>query len=290
MNPDFHRLVKQTLQQRYSEREADALMRILFEDVGGISRQDILIHGADNTLPMEIKTRIFQMAQRIAEGEPWQYVVGRTKFCGLSIGVEKGVLIPRPETAEMVEHILQHEILPPTCNLLDIGTGSGCIALALKRNLPQAYVEAWDASHTALGVAHRNAEQLNLDVVFLQQDVLQYTAHYKESNAFNLIVSNPPYVCRSEASNMEALVLDHEPHLALFVPDEKPLLFYCAIAAIGQRLLKRKGILWLEINQRFGAEVCQLLRENGYTDISLLSDSYRNDRFVRAIWENTPTS
>jgi len=285
MKPDFHRLIKQTLLPRYPNREADALSRILLEDVGGLSRQDILIHGADNSLPEEVQTRILDMAQRIAEGEPWQYVVGRTEFCGLSIGVEQGVLIPRPETAEMVERILNHETLPLSCRLLDIGTGSGCIALALKHSFPQATVEAWDTSLTALRVARGNAERLNLDVTFLQQDVLQYVEkHTRDLPLFDLIVSNPPYVCQSEAAEMDSLVLDHEPHLALFVPNENPLLFYYAIADLGIQLLKRSGLLWFEINQRFGEEICQLLREKGYAEVALLSDFYGNNRFVRALW------
>lgn len=286
MKPDFHRLIKQTLLQRYPEREADALSRILLEDVGKLSRQDILIHGADNMLPIELQTQISSMARRIAEGEPWQYVMGRTEFCGLTIGVEQGVLIPRPETAEMVELIVRSETLPSSCRLLDIGTGSGCIALALKQAFPQAYVEAWDTSPVALHVAQKNAAQLNLDVTFQQQDVLQSASEETEyPDEFDLLVSNPPYVCRSEATDMDALVLDHEPHLALFVPDENPLLFYSAIASIGQRLLKQGGLLWFEINQRFGAEVCQLLRQNGYAEVTLHTDSYGNNRFVRALWD-----
>lgn len=286
MKPDFHRLVKQTLLLRYPEREANALSRILLEDVGGLSLQDILIHGADNTLSAEVQSQISSMAERIVEGEPWQYVVGRTDFCGLTIGVKQGVLIPRPETAEMVERILRGETLTPSCRLLDIGTGSGCIALALKQSLPQAYVEAWDASPAALSVARKNAEQLDLEISFKPRDVLKCVSEEREyTDGFDLLVSNPPYVCRSEAADMDALVLDHEPHLALFVPDENPLLFYSAIASLGQRLLKRGGLLWFEINQRFGTEVCQLLRQDGYAEVTLHTDSYGNDRFVRALWE-----
>lgn len=285
MEQAFHREVAHLLRPRFSEREAAALTRILLEEVGGLTRNDILLREADNALPEETRRRIARMALRIANQEPWQYVVGATDFDGLHLHVEPGVLIPRPETEALVRHIAQGWQAEAPSRLLDIGTGSGCIALALKRRRPQAYVEAWDVSAQALGVARGNARTLGLEVSFRQRDILSLPAEEGDCGRapFDLLVSNPPYVRRCEAADMEAVVLAHEPHEALFVPDHDPLLFCRAIALQGRRLLREGGTVWLEINKDFGAEVCQLLRQEGYGDTALLADDYGHDRYVRAV-------
>lgn len=281
----FRHEVSHLLRPQFSEREATALTRVLLEEVGGLSRNDILLHEADNALPEETRRRITLMALRIADGEPWQYVVGATDFDGLRLHVEPGVLIPRPETEALVRHIAQEWQAEAPSRILDIGTGSGCIALALKRRRTEAYVEAWDVSAQALGVARGNARTLGLEVNFCQRDILSFPAEEECSRCtpFDLLVSNPPYVRRCEASDMEAVVLAHEPHEALFVPDHDPLLFYRAIALQGRKLLREGGTVWFEINKDFGAEVCQLLRQEGYRDTALLADDYGHDRYVRAV-------
>lgn len=285
MGQAFHREVAHILRTRFGEREATALTRILLEDVGGLSLNDILLRDADDALPDETRRRIADMACRIANQEPWQYVVGAVDFDGLRLHVEPGVLIPRPETEALVRHIAAGWQAQAPSRILDIGTGSGCIALALKRRRREAYVEAWDVSARALGVASGNAQSLGLEVTFRQRDILAppAAAQSDADTPFDLLVSNPPYVRQCETADMEAVVLAHEPHEALFVPDSDPLLFYRAIALQGRDLLREGGTVWLEINKDFGAEVCQLLRREGYRDTTLLSDDYGHSRYVRAI-------
>jgi len=280
----FHREVAHILRTRFSEREATALTRILLEEAAGLSLNDILLREADNALPEATRRRITGMALRIANQEPWQYVVGTTVFDGLRLHVEPGVLIPRLETEALVRRIAQGWQAEAPRRILDIGTGSGCIALALKRRRPQAYVEAWDVSAHALGVARGNAQSLELEVTFRQRDILAHptAAEAGEHAPFDLLVSNPPYVLRREAADMEAVVLAHEPHEALFVPDSDPLLFYRAIALQGRHLLREGGTAWFEINKDFGEAVCQLLRQEGYQDPTLLRDDYGLSRYVRA--------
>ena len=224
---------------------------------------------------------------RLESGEPIQYVLGSVEWCGMKIGVEPGVLIPRPETEEMVQ-MLGSRVgkRGTTTRILDLCTGSGCIALAMKQKFPEAYVEGWDISDKALSIAKKNAETLNLDVEFRKVDVLQFKGSSKvqgEFKGFSLIISNPPYVCQEEKKEMDRNVLEHEPHEALFVPNDDPLVFYRAIAQIGEMLLDENGVLMCETNRRFGKEVADLLKEKKYRNIKLTKDLFGNDRFVEAM-------
>ena len=214
----------------------------------------------------------------MSQGEPLQYVVGTAPFGNLTFEVTPSTLIPRPETLELVEWVAADEQVRPALRLLDIGTGSGCIAISLAKLLPQATVSAWDISAEALAVARRNAERNGVAVDFKQVDVL----HVTEAETYDCIVSNPPYICEAEKAEMTDSVLLHEPHTALFVPNTDPLRFYRAIAQLALSNLSPGGTLYFEINRAYGAETCNLLRDLGFCDVELRKDFYGNDRMVKA--------
>ena len=234
----------------WSDGESRAMSLLLLEEVAGLSTADVLME-RDDALSEESKAQLRGMAARISKGEPVQYVLGFQRFCGLKIDVGPGVLIPRPETEELVmlivDEVQKMANSSGVLRILDIGTGSGCIALALKHLLGErAKVEAWDLSEEALLIAQKNAESLGLDVHFEQHDIL---APQTYAGQFDIIVSNPPYVCQSEAEEMERNVVEYEPAMALFVKDNDPLLFYRTIAQKAHSLLFPNGRLFFEINQ-----------------------------------------
>lgn len=208
---------------------------------------------------------------RLARWEPLQYVVGRAPFYGREFAVSPVVLIPRPETEELVDRILKHASRPAT--ILDVGTGSGAIAITLALELPQARVSAWDISPEALQVARSNAQRLGATVDFRQRDALLEPPQ----TPIDLLVSNPPYVCRSERAAMRPNVTDYEPSSALYVPDSDPLLFYRALAGYPA------SEAWVEINERFGGEVAGLFRQAGFAHVELLADLHDKPRFVHAL-------
>ena len=216
--------------------------------------------------------------QRLEKYEPIQYIEGKKYFSGREFFVRQGVLIPRPETEELVE--LAAQACKPNAKILDIGTGSGCIAISLAKKLPEAEVHAWDISEAALEVAKQNNEQLSASVHFEQHDILTYLATGEE--AFDLIISNPPYITESEKAEMEANVLAWEPSIALFVPDNDPLLFYRRIGELALRMLTPNGKLFFEINRAYGDATKQLLCNQGYKNIHIQKDLSGNDRFVYA--------
>ena len=215
---------------------------------------------------------------RLRNFEPIQYVQGTARFLERSYHVAPGVLIPRPETEELVEVMLKE--VPSGARILDIGTGSGCIAISLSKMLPDAKVTAWDISDTALRIARRNNEALQASVCFVRRDVLAYVPGSGER--YDVIVSNPPYVTESEKQEMERNVLDWEPFSALFVPDNDPLLFYRRIAELGKGMLVSGGRLYFEINRAFGEATATMLRAQGYTNLRVLKDISGNDRIVIA--------
>ena len=266
----------------WSDGESRAMSLLLLEEVAGLSTADVLME-RDDALSEESKAQLRGMAARIRKGEPVQYVLGFQRFCGLKIGVAPGVLIPRPETEELVmlivDEVQKMANSSGVLRILDIGTGSGCIALALKHLLGErAKVEAWDLSEEALLIAQKNAESLGLDVHFEQHDILAPETYAEQ---FDIIVSNPPYVCQSEAEEMERNVVEYEPAMALFVKDNDPLLFYRAIAQKAHSLLFSNGRLFFEINQRFGQETKALLEAEGFSDIVVRKDAFGNDRMVK---------
>jgi len=221
--------------------------------------------------------------------KPIQYIIGETEFYGLPFYVNHHVLIPRPETEELVDWILPLPNPPQkggNLNILDIGTGSGCIAVSLAKNLPNACVYAIDISANALQIAKQNAVSNKVSVEFIEHDIINTNVIQSGSKdlnlKFDLIISNPPYVRQSEKQEIKDNVLQHEPHLALFVPDENPLLFYDHIAAFAEENLTKNGELYFEINQYLGQETITMLKEKGFSNIELKKDLFGNDRMVRA--------
>lgn len=276
----IYRDIRDTLLQGYDAGEASAIAFLLLEEVAGIDKTHALM---GDESPM--RGELLDMALSISKGEPVQYVIGKAEFCGLTFHVEPGVLIPRPETEELVQSVS----LPDegTLRIVDIGTGSGCIAVSLAKRFPNAQVEGWDISDEALRIAAHNAQLNDADVTFRKVDVLNVNAEdvldFYAGDKLSAIVSNPPYICEREKASMEANVLEHEPHLALFVPDDDPLLFYRKIAELGIKLLQSGGLLCYEINRAYGNETLSMLQTLGYADVVLRKDQFGNDRVVCAI-------
>lgn len=276
-----YRSVKNLLSSVTEESEATAITFLLFEKLAGMDKMKVLM---GDEIPKETENRIMEAANRVAQGEPVQYVIGETDFYGLTFNIAKGALIPRPETEELVEWGIKsfNGENAVTGKILDIGTGSGCIAISVAKNT-EATVEAWDISDEALSIATDNAKKNGVNVAFRKVDVLNFMPTDKDRGEYSCIFSNPPYICNSESEDMENNVLDYEPHIALFVPDSEPLLFYRKIAEIGKELLMNDGMLFFEINRRFGKETVDMLTRLGYSDIELRQDQFGNDRMVKAI-------
>lgn len=269
--------LREQLSKSYEPQEANALARIIFCDMLGQSNVDYYLC-KDMDLSGNEEEKVKSILQRLEKYEPIQYIEGKKYFSGREFFVRQGVLIPRPETEELVE--LAAQACKPNAKILDIGTGSGCIAISLAKKLPEAEVHAWDISEAALEVAKQNNEQLSASVHFEQHDILTYQATGEE--AFDLIISNPPYITESEKAEMEANVLAWEPGIALFVPDNDPLLFYRRIGELALRMLTPNGKLFFEINRAYGDATKQLLCNQGYKNIHIQKDLSGNDRFVYA--------
>jgi release factor glutamine methyltransferase len=287
-----YRDICQFLCCRYDEGEARAVARYLLEVGYGLSMSDILC-GAIEQLPQaELKEKM----QRLADGEPVQYIVGTAEFCGRRFHVAPGVLIPRPETAELCQWITEdHHSTPNTqhppvggirggLSILDIGTGSGCIAITLALNIPNVEVEAWDISNEALAIAQQNAKALNANVSFKEKDIIKCCSSPALGEAYrvDIIVSNPPYIVPSESAAMSETVLNHEPDIALFTPEDDPLKFYRAISDYAKTALLPQGKLYFEINPLFAQQLEALLKEQGFCDITFKNDQYGKQRFVKA--------
>lgn len=261
------------------EGEARAVTLLLFEHIGGLSTVDVLT-GRDAELPEETKEKLRAAARRVEQGEPVQYVIGKTVFMGLELKVSPAVLIPRPETEDLVRLLISENKGLNDGKVLDIGTGSGCIALAVKHQMPDTRVTAWDVSEKALEVARHNALENGLDVKFQLNDIL---SPQQPAGLFDIIVSNPPYVCTSEAAEMERQVLDFEPHTALFVPDDDPLRFYRAITLFARQHLNSDGKIYFETNRAYADDVAELLKTNGFIKVQVVNDQFDNQRIVRGL-------
>jgi release factor glutamine methyltransferase len=270
--------IKQLLTGIYSEAEIKSFTKIIFTEVFHLNMLDIYM-GKDINLSANQLRELDEILARLQKYEPIQYIVGCETFFGLNFHVTPAVLIPRPETEELVSLIIKENADYPA-RILDIGTGSGCIAISLSKNLPLSKVSSWDVSEEALLVARKNNEALGASVSFNQVDILEYQPN---GEAFDVIVSNPPYVTVSEKVDMEVNVLHWEPSLALFVPDNDPLLFYRKIAEIGLRLFTPNGKIYFEINQAFGKETAGLLLGLGYRNAEIVKDIFGKDRIVKAI-------
>ena len=291
---DSYTRLWQSLCSRYDDREAKAIVRLLLDYRFNMSLTNIVTGGIE-LLNEEEKAWIEQAVDRIKEGEPVQYVLGKAEFCGRTFHVETGVLIPRPETAMLCERIKEDHnqaycaLQPPEpIKVLDIGTGSGCIAITLALDLDNSDVSAWDISSDALLVARKNVHALGAKVNLQLQDVLLPTETLPFANHkggwFDIIVSNPPYIAEREKADMHINVLQHEPEQALFVPDDNPLLFYRAIARYARVVLKRYGELYFEINPLFANKLKEMLQEEGFCNVEIFADQFERERFAKAVW------
>jgi release factor glutamine methyltransferase len=292
------------LAERYGLDEARAIVRLVLGERFGLSMADILCDKVTE-LSADDRTDLEKMMLRLENGEPVQYVLGFAEFCGRRFSVGPGVLIPRPETEELCRWIV--DSWSEECGvwseergtrneeqgtrILDIGTGSGCIAITLAAEMPDAQVSAWDISEQALAVARKNADSIGVKVNFEQVDVLNLLSASQSplsigrgggGEAFTRIVSNPPYVCDNEKSSMKPHVLEHEPHVALFVPDDDPLLFYRAIADFATQSLKPDGWLYFEVNPLYIKELKTMLAEKGFENIEVKIDLFGKERMIRA--------
>jgi release factor glutamine methyltransferase len=280
---DMTTYIKQTLADIYPPEEIRGIIRLIFSYICNLSRnQQILCK--DRQMPENEKRQILAVLERLKKHEPIQYVIGETEFYSLPMQVNPSVLIPRPETGELVDLIIKsHAAKDSPIRILDIGAGSGCIAIALSRHLPHAEVTAVDISEAALQTARANARRNHAAVRFLQSDILDTDRSVALiSGHFDIIVSNPPYVRESERQAMCANVLDYEPRLALFVPDDDPLLFYRAIAVFAQKKLAPGGMVCFEINPACDAMISEMLNRYGFADTEILPDLSGKNRFTVA--------
>ena len=269
----------EVLAEKFPKREAEQLMRILLEDLFGIDWNQQLMN-PDLRIDEHQHYQLGEAVKRLLSGEPVQYVTGMSRFGDLLIKVSPAVLIPRPETEEMVQKICASMPKEKTMRIWDIGTGSGCIAIALAKQFPNAEVVAFDVSEEALQIAKENAESNGAKVTFVQDDIMNPTSDFF-AQPVDLVVSNPPYVCESERTTMETNVLDWEPEKALFVPDDDPLRFYRQILALAKKQLNPNGQVWFEINERMGEELVSLCREMGFSNAEVLEDFAGKPRFVK---------
>ena len=287
----------------YDTDEAKAIVRWALDVRFGLSMTDIVCGKIDEMSETE-QSELEGMMQRLEKAEPVQYVVGIAEFCGRTFHVEPSVLIPRPETGELCRWIVEERRREGEYQVLDVGTGSGCIAITLALEMPQAKVTAWDISDDALRIAKKNAEVLGAEVAFEKRDALNHWLNHGDRHSdlrcatiiepvpmihpvpmiqqWDAIVSNPPYVCQKEAATMERHVLEHEPHLALFVPDDDPLRFYRAIAKYGQKTLKPNGLLYFELNPLYAYDTESMVRELGYAETEIKQDMFGKQRFLKA--------
>mgnify|MGYP000314966530 CR=1 FL=1 len=296
----------------YDDGEARAIARILIEELFGLSYADIVC-GATEQLSADDTLRLDTAVRRIEQGEPLQHVLGYADFCGNRFCVNGSVLIPRPETEWLVDEgakLMSTTATSSPKRILDIGTGSGCIAISLKLRLGDAYVEAWDISEEALRTAQNNADALKAEVVFRKRDALRAEGECLQGGAlvssapteqamdyeasttaapWDLIVSNPPYICNSERSAMDDNVLLHEPHTALFVPDDDPLRFYRAIARYALLTLNIGGSLLFECNTRYAEATGTMLRDMGFEEVTVSDDCFNLPRFVRGSSPSQPS-
>lgn len=269
--------IRQSLVDRYSVEEAKALSMLIWCDVLGLKAIDIYM-GKDIILSESKQREMENIVCRLQKNEPIQYILGYAKFCGMSFCVAPGVLIPRPETAELVDLVVKEN--PSALHLLDIGTGSGCIAISLDKRLSEANVDAWDISEEALNIARFNNLKLEANVSFSQQDV--FAGGYNGELLYDVIVSNPPYITEMEKEEMDANVLEWEPEVALFVPTNDPLRFYRRIADLGRKYLSPQGRVYFEINQAYGQKMIEMMIEKQYHDVRLIKDMFGKDRILTA--------
>jgi release factor glutamine methyltransferase len=280
---EFRTFCTEVLSEIYPQTEIDSFFFLIMEEKLKLQRIDTVLKPnfqISDAIFKELETIVNQLKKE----KPIQYILGKTEFYGMPLKVDENTLIPRPETEELVDWVLNeasHLKNHKTKNLsiLDIGTGTGCIPISLAKNLPQANISAIDISENALKIAKQNAILNEVEINFSEIDILKTTTLWQK---FDIIVSNPPYVRELEKVEIQNNVLHNEPHLALFVSDENPLIFYDKIADVAKQHLTKNGLLFFEINQYLGQETLKLLAEKGFTNIKLRKDLFGNERMVKA--------
>ncbi len=275
---DIRRFYKQKLLDLYSENEADSLLFMLFSDFVNLSKSDVVLNPGKIVSEQEL-LKIEFAVKDLLNNKPIQYILGKAEFYDMTFEVSPDVLIPRPETEELVDLILKENTVSSEIAILDVGTGSGCIAISLKKYLQNSAVTAIDISPGALDVAGKNAQLNNVIINFRQIDFLDNNQR-KKLPEFDIIVSNPPYVRRSEKKQMKRNVLDYEPDAALFVDDEDPLRFYVAIAEFAKEHLKMNGKIYCEINQYLGDKTTKAFTDRGFEKVNIIEDINGNERFL----------
>ncbi|NOZ46821.1 MAG: peptide chain release factor N(5)-glutamine methyltransferase [Chlorobi bacterium] len=269
---------KNSLQDYYPDTEVNSLVNIIFEFLTEMSA--IQIHANKNlTFANKKYEKLTYFITELKQYKPIQYLLGETEFYGIRLKVNSDVLIPRPETEELVSWIIEEQN-EKNISIIDIGTGSGCIALALAKNLNRAQISALDVSHSAIQLAKKNAQLNNLSVDFIVADIVNYV---NSGEKYNVIVSNPPYVLDKEKELMHENVLNYEPHLALFVPDNDPLFFYKIILNYAKKALAKTGSLYFEINEKYGAECRKIIDSMGFAKIEVRKDINGKARMIKAV-------
>ena len=278
------------LEDLYPIEELKSFFYLLAEKYLNLSRINIALQ-LNNELTHEDQSSFYQAVDRLSNHEPIQYILGETEFFGVHLIVNKQVLIPRPETEELVSWIIE-DVDKKKATILDIGTGSGCIAISLAKKLNNAVVSAIDISNRAIEVAKKNTLINNINIEFSRVDLLNFednsTLQHKWKSKFDIIVSNPPYVRMKEKKLMQLNVIDHEPDIALFVNDDDPLLFYRKISELSKRYLKHNGTLYLEINEYLGVEMEKMLNEAGFKHVELKKDMFGKNRMLKC-WQYEKT-
>ncbi len=277
---EFRSALKDTLQDFYSNSELDQLAKSLLMSRMNLNSTAYLL-ASEAEVSDEVLEQLRSDVQRLSMHEPLQYVLGNTSFYGLEIQCNPAALIPRPETEELVDWVLS-EVQLPSCALIDLGTGTGCIPLAIKAKRPSWQVSAIDVSEDALALARTNALSLALDVHFEAADLLKDFSDLTIKDNFNVVISNPPYIPNADAMSMLPNVLNHEPHLALFVPDSDPLLFYRRIVAFSEQYLEKEGYVFVEIHEDLSDETIQLFHQAGFANIELRKDLQGKPRMIKA--------
>jgi len=270
--------IRQSLVDYYPDSEVSVFIRLIVEHVTG-SSLPLLLLDKSTKITKQRTVEIEKIVNRLKTFEPIQHIIGNTEFYGSVFTVDKNVLVPRQETEELVELIIKENRSSENLRLLDIGTGSGCIAISLKKHMPKAEIEAWDISSKALEVANQNSLLNKTSILFREVDILK---DYPTTPKFDIIVSNPPYILDKEKIDMDKNVLDFEPHNALFVPNDAPLLFYERIADVAKDLLHDKGFLYFEINRQMGLKTAKMLYNKNFKNIEIIKDISNNDRIVKA--------
>ena len=272
----WRRALRSRLSPRFGEREAQAIISLIFLNLKGWNTAAMLAHD-DTVISPFTASKINEIVERLERDEPIQYILGEAYFYGMTLRVTPDVLIPRPETAELVDIIADRYSARRDLDVLDVGTGSGCIAIALAATLPFSRVTGIDISPKAVDVARGNARAQKRDVTFLTADIFQWAP---QPESLDIIVSNPPYICDNEKAAMEDNVLLHEPHTALFVPDSDPLRFYTRIAAVAADALRPGGELFFELNPLYADRLASEMEADGWQDVEVINDSHGKRRFL----------